>query len=155
MKPCRWFSGISKDMVSSSSRERGSPKEGLLTFEDEGAKVLMTVGNHSHNNTESYPWRHEPPRNAAMISLRLGNLLYFTLLYCVYGHRFIPDDLHSPGSYYCPANREQTDLTGSRCGRPVTIYNCIRFLVRTSPKTTAVLTNIFVVFVSSNTQKPG
>jgi hypothetical protein len=106
------------------------------------------------------PRRHipedmSPPRNVAMRSSGLGNLFHFTLLYCVYGHRFTPDVLQCPGSHCFAANHEQTDLTGSRCGRPVTIYTCIRFLVRTSAKKTAVLTDMFVVFVSTNKQKPG
>jgi len=83
------------------------------------------------------------------------NLLYFTLLYCVYGHRFTPDVLQSPGSYYFPANREQADLTGSRCGRPVTIYTCIRFLVRTSAKTTAVLISSWFLSVPTRKSRGG
>jgi hypothetical protein len=136
---------------------QGVPKKRLLTFADEGTVVLLSVGNHSSKNAPLHPKRPEPPQKCSYEKPRSRKftLLYFTLPYFVYGHRFIPDVLYSPGSYYCPANHEQTDLTGSRCGRPVTIYTCIRFLVRTSAKTTAVLTDIFVIFVSSNTQKPG
>jgi hypothetical protein len=62
-------------------KSQGVPKERLLTFADEDNMILLTVGYHSPKNPVSHPRRHEPPpRNAAMRTSGLGNLLYITLL---------------------------------------------------------------------------
>ena len=100
-------------------KSQGVPKERLLTFADEDNMILLTVGYHSPKNPVSHPRRHEPPPQEMQLWEPQVSEIYFTLLYCVYGHRFIPYELQSSGCYYFRANHEQTDLTGSCSGRSV------------------------------------
>jgi hypothetical protein len=159
MTPCRWFSGISKDVVPSSSRDSGSPKERLLTFKDEGTTVLLTVGTHSHQQPGFTSLKTWAPQKCSYEKLRSREftLIYFTLHYitllCLW------TSLYSRH----PAESRQLSLSSeSWAGRPnrLTLRSAGHDLHLYSVPCSYLgqdngCPDIFVVSVSSNTQKPG